>query len=67
MHLTRAGGRIVEASGQKLADRPNLIGQPLRHCGRHAQCFMDATEIEMRDKQANGRNVVVSALAETIG
>ena len=67
MDLARLDGRVVETGGQKLADGPDMIGNPLRHRGRDAKCLMDTAEIEMRHEQAHRRKVVVSTFAEAVG
>ncbi len=40
-----------EASGQKLADRPDVVRQPPRHRGRDAKRLIDVAEMEMHKKQ----------------
>jgi hypothetical protein len=67
MHLARFHRRVVEAGSQKLADGPDVIGNPLRHRRRNAKRLMDAAEIEMGNEQSDRRQMVVSALAEAVG
>lgn len=66
MHLARLRRRVVEASGQKFTDGPDVIGDPLRHRWRHPQRLVHAAKIEMGDKQPDRRKVVISAFAETV-
>ena len=67
MHLARLHRRVIEASGQKLADRPDVIRQALRHRWRRAQRFMDAAEIEVCDIKSHCREMIIDAFAKTVG
>ena len=64
--LARIARRIIETCGQQFTDRPDMIGNPERHSWRFADGFMHAAKIVMRDIQANGRNMMVKLLAETV-
>ncbi len=43
-----------------------MVRQALCDRGRHSQYFMNTAEIEVRDKQADRRKMVINSLAEPI-
>jgi hypothetical protein len=64
--LARIARCIIETCGHQFADSPHMIRDPERHSGSLANSLMHATKIIMRDVQANGGDVMIKFLAETI-
>ena len=66
MHLARLRRRVLKASREQFADRPDVVRQSLRHRRRDAKRLMDAAEIEMRDEQSDRCKMLINSLAEPI-
>jgi hypothetical protein len=58
-------GRIL-GGVNKLADCPDVIGDPDRHRRRNSQTLVDPTQIEVGDIKAHGRDVVLQLFREAI-
>lgn len=65
--LARIARRIIETSGEQFTDSPDMIRNPKRHGWSLADGFMHSAKIVMHDVQANGCNVMIQLLAETVG
>jgi hypothetical protein len=57
---------IIETCGQQFTYRPDMIRNPECHSGRLTDGFMHAAKIITRNVQANGSNVMIKFLAETV-
>jgi hypothetical protein len=58
--------RLRERFIDQLADRPNVIGDPDRHCRGDPQGFVNSAQIEVRNEEPDSRYVVFKLLAEGV-
>src|SRR5262249_15499743 len=60
----RLGRHRFKRGFYQFGNRPNVIGDPKRHCWRHPQRLMRAAEIVERDVQRDRRKVAVQLFAK---